>query len=310
MKYWKKAWFGCLYGLALSAILMGTGGCPSHAGDGAQRRDFSKQAAEPEPLGPDETVEVAGFARLPVLKQETGVWCWAASAAMVHRYNNRTAVTQQQIVSRILGRSKLGGSGEAIVKKAQQEEVLAALNPQIWEQLEKRDARRAEAERKKQGSPDDWRLNWLALMVGNPRQDADPDDLIAGLQAKQPVIVAFERPTKHICVVYKATYRRERASGLFGIPYERTRLLSVSFVDPATRAPDHNTISGEEFEHRAGFVATVQSARKYFWILSQTSKIPTIVHKNAKGKYIERDFGKAMKKAAELNSKLEEGKPI
>lgn len=312
----------CTKSLLLLGMLIG--GCAAEPGTGEPRMTVAPspqtenstppQAAESkpkvEPPGPVETVRLKKFNNGYIVKQERGVWCWAACAQMVHRINSRQNVTQEQIVARILGRSKLGGSGKAEESTAQLEEVLAALNPRVWEIVEKRDARRAEQEKNRAGKPDNWRINYLALLVGEPWPDADPEKLIEGLKEQQPVIVAWNKPVKHICMVIEVTYRRERVPGLFNIPVERTRLVSVTFVDPARNAPDIVTITGEEFKERADFVATVATAREYFRVVSQTSKIPFIVPKGAKGRLIETDFSEAMKKARELNKRLREGKSI
>lgn len=259
--------------------------------------------AEPE-IKPGQ-VTIPNFTRFAI-KQEKPVWCWAACAEMIHRYHGETRLTQRVLAQRIIGRAEINpdAGGTDVVKTAQQEEVLAALSPRVWEMLERRDERR-QTSKSRQKQADGWRVNYIALFVG-PMLRYDPEEMIRSLEAGEPAVVAFGRPSKHVCVVYAATFERKKEKGLFGLSRDVCEVKSVTVLDPWEGQPE--VIDGASFKTRVDFVATVGNAVTYLNEAAEYDKIPFFVNKRAKGPLIEQDdVWEAMKRASEIQTKVRGG---
>lgn len=222
--------------------------------------------------------------------QETSVWCWAACAEMIQRYNGHET-TQTEIATRIQG---LGPDGSVKVQTASRYEVMCALNPDL--ETSPFEALWAGIEHQVTQSPDlltragETKVGYdQACAVEAAFAHAFPSKAVAieELLGGQPAVVGLrdskEASDGHAYVLYGATYSEAPhglvhstgsflAKGLgFVLPAGKPDLLEhfvpeeyavheVDLLDPWEGKPTRMSL--EEFAQRVDFVITRSQARE------------------------------------------------
>jgi hypothetical protein len=247
------------------------------------------------PNAPRQTAQLDRFSQCAV-KQHTEVWCWAACAEMVHRYYNQP-MTQEEIVARIMQRSASDPKAEAA---ADRQEVLGALDPELFDYLQKSDYSKPTWEQK---ILETGHMRWgvsvkdLANMPREPHLGYSPGRLAASLQEDHaPVILALkpmaDGDSGHIVVVHQVVYQESDSSpgagaaigsafesaasqtfgNLLGSPSPRPKvqdqqvshlytIVQATYMDPDTGKD--TVISASELVTRADFIATRMDADNY-----------------------------------------------
>jgi hypothetical protein len=202
---------------------------------------------------------------------------------MVGRYlHNEQQFTQEEIVARVKRRESAGPDAR---DSAQRDEVLAALNPSLYEALT-------------HFQPGDFQ--WIGMLFTKkgrrevvvdqqalnelppyPRMAYSDDRLIAALRSGRPVVAALggTRPgdSKHVVVIHGATIQPVTMRGAFNLPVKGEQVVSVTYTDPDSPSdpPTDDTMSGDELRRRADFTATTDVAEQYFRFVNGLAKIVT-----------------------------------
>lgn len=218
-----------------------------------------------------------------VVKQATPVWCWAASAEMVHKYYGNTAITQEVLAEQITNVSK---GDEKKARAAGLQEIMVALNPDYRERMAKQPAD--------------------LLLKGNSQFDvvdfaigqmapwsASSDDLIDAVSTRNPAIVGLRGAGTnmgHAVVVYATSYvpmkqdegknaankffgeiiksvgedqgiRRDQAEAMgVGKGPAKYRLHEIEYVDPMDGKK--YKLNAEGFRNRVDFIVTKDRSRE------------------------------------------------
>lgn len=251
---------GCRAALAAAlALAWGTFGC--EAVPTASAVDSPWPSAEPSrATGPVQQAEVPNFSRV-IVRQQTPVWCWAACAEMVNRYYRRPG-TQAEIAQRI---ATVRDENADAQRRAEQIEVLAALEPKLYEKLTER-------------WDSDFSRSWLVQMdlwlpgrtesksgPDRPQLKFDADTLIEHIESRSPVVVGLggdrESDSRHIVVVHRVEYEPIAARfDLLNKP-SQYRIRRVEYADPDGGI--NATMTGDELARRTDFFATRRGASQY-----------------------------------------------
>jgi hypothetical protein len=222
-------------------------------------------------------------------KQKTGVWCWAACAEMVNNYYGRK-MTQETIVSRIQGRAAADPEAAQMAKR---QEVLAALDTDLFERLKEKDAKEKAWLRQKLLDP----LHGLHLTLSTakefprePKLKYDPDQLVDDLKHQHPVVLGLgvrtEDDSGHIVVIYGADAVEQERNFLDDLgdavsganpfapkhPAKQPAKVKYTITKVYCADPDGGKmteIPGSELERRADFLATRQGAEQYLQYLDK-----------------------------------------
>ena len=154
--------------------------------------------------------------------QRTPVWCWAACASMIHKYNGQE-ISQEEIAKRIHGHDE---GGELKVAAASRYEVYKALSPdstefsfeEIWDaigdQIEEETAAALEAHEETGETPSGVELRtdpMVAVHAGLDRYFPVRSAPLAALKAEQPAVVGLEGEVEgaqgHLCVIVGAAWK-------------------------------------------------------------------------------------------------------
>ena len=276
--FWAK---GCVGALAMG-LMAGLLGCSSQP-----------SAAAPSDA-PQETAQLDRFDSCAV-KQHTEVWCWAACAEMVHRFYNKP-MTQEEIVAQIMQRS---ANDPDAVAAADRQEVLGALDTDLFDYLKKCDDKKPTWEQKLLTTG---HMRWgvsmkdLMNMPQEPHLGYDPNRLGRSLsEDRAPVILALKPMSDgdpgHIVVIHQIVFQETDSSpnqtwnALQGFgsqalhqmlnqntpqprPQSQTpavtrsyTVVQATYMDPDTG--QDTVITGQELAVRADFIATREDADKY-----------------------------------------------
>jgi hypothetical protein len=252
----------------------------------------------PPPETPKQTAQLDKFDSCAV-KQHTEVWCWAACAEMIHRYYGQP-MTQEEIVARIMQRS---ANDPDAVAAADKQEVLGALDTDLFEYLKARDYSKPTWEQKlsKTGQ---LRLGIsvkdLLTMPQEPHLGYDANHLAASVQEQHaPVILALkplaDGDPGHIVVIHQvvfqdsgsnsgsdvasavegevATVAGQAFGNFLGAPAQQHQAAqpthsshSYAVVQATYMDPDtgkDTVITGTELATRADFIASKSDADAY-----------------------------------------------
>lgn len=210
-------------------------------------------------------VSLEGFQAVAVVQEEP-VWCWAASAEMIHAFHGQQ-MTQEQIVERIKSRS--AGEPRA-VEAAGRNEIMLALNPDMAEAYDPSHRAGLIVGSVAEGRyEEEHALAYAASQI--ERRQVNTDQIIDALSRGEPVVIGLNNPgsrTGHACVLFAAEYGRlqQRALGsimgaipLVGHPHLYA-LHRVWYVDPWTGKTA--SLEADAFAQRIGFIMTAPMARE------------------------------------------------
>ena len=254
-----------------------------------------RQAGEGTPTGHREPMRVSGrgaVARLAsnqfrvecrefqgvAVEQESDVWCWAAAAQMIHRYQGRE-IEQRDIAERIHGRS--GGSPEK-ARAAGYAEMVLALSPEWHERLIDQAYRQVDSatiERLMRGQ-----VNWqamaeTALNLGIANASYDSEQMVADISQGLPMVTGLVEKEGgdamgHIYVIYAMTYSQENpplSRQLLGEATPTYSLHSVEAIDPWTG--QSVAIPASKLAQQMDFILTQQRSEELLRGASQSLRL-------------------------------------
>ena len=230
-------------------------------------------------------------ADVAAVKQQTPVWCWAASAEMVHKYYDpSSAITQEQLARDITSAS---GNDPKKAKAAGLQEIMVALNPDFGKERVQRGASMMES-RVRSGSTAAPTFDAVDFALGQTAPwSASSDDLIDAVAGRNPAIVGLRGAGEqmgHAVVVYATSYEpvKEDAgktfgSALFGAVAKEAgnrhgirddqvdasgiakgpakfKLAEIEYVDPMDGK--RYKLNAEGFKNRVDFIMTKARARE------------------------------------------------
>lgn len=225
------------------------------------------------------------------VKQATPVWCWAASAEMVHKYYDpNTTITQETLAKEI---TNVSGEDPKKAKAAGLQQIMIALNPDYRSRVSERSGQMLES-RARSGSTALPTFDAVDFAIGQTAPwSSTSDDLIDAVIGHNPAIVGLRgegQSMGHAVVIYAASYEPVRTdegkqfmSGLFnaaakeagnrnGIRDDQVdaagiakapakfRLAEVEYVDPMDGK--RYKLNAEGFKHRVDFIMTKDKARE------------------------------------------------
>lgn len=175
--------------ISLGLLVAGLIGCSSNS-----------KVARPIDVPGDALKESLANFKDVAVKQETPLWCWAASAEMVHRYYGRTDITQETLAKKITDASK---DDPENVRSAGIQEIMFALQP-TYDQRAADNWNKALADKKIKFD--------LVDAAGSVamQYNATSDDLIDAILSGNPAIVGLrgsDQSMGHAVVVYGVTYK-------------------------------------------------------------------------------------------------------
>lgn len=190
-----------------------------------------------ERIGPNEfRVACEGLEQVAA-KQETDVWCWAACAVMIRRWNGDESMSQEDIAQRIHG-------AEDSVKTASMNEIIAALAPDAAEERD----RIWEAAGEMLGSGQDVHFDLGQMLSAAYEQSTTNSDLLVeDLAAGNPAVVGL-RDSKsslagHAYVAHAATYSHRDPTASESWTGIATTLLNASiFSNGGERELDESAV--------------------------------------------------------------------
>jgi hypothetical protein len=224
------------------------------------------------------------------VKQQTPVWCWAASAEMVHKYYGENTITQEQLAKEITNAS---GSDPKKARAAGLQEIMVALNPDIRKERLSRGESMA-VERIRSGSTAAPTVDVVDVALGQTAPwSASSDDLVDAVASQNPAIVGLRgegRSMGHAVVVYATSYEPVKVSegksfgnALFGAVAKEAgnrhgirddqvdaagvtkapakfKLSEIEYVDPMDGK--RYKLNAEGFKNRVDFIMTKARARE------------------------------------------------
>jgi hypothetical protein len=217
------------------------------------------------------------------VKQATPVWCWAASAEMVHKYYGNNDITQEKLAEQITNVSK---GDEKKARAAGLQEIMIALNPDYRERMAKHGGE-VLLTGKAEFDAIDFAIGQMAPW------SATSDDLIDAVSTQNPAIVGLRGANTtmgHAVVVYATSYVPVKqnegsnfASKLFGevaktvgeengVRRDQTeamgvgkgpakyKLHEIEYVDPMDGK--RYKLNAEGFKNRVDFIVTKERSRE------------------------------------------------
>lgn len=273
--------------MVLLAAAVLAGGCSQQRVSTANETLLTQQAEGPAASGRGQVQRLGsnrfsagcpGFESLAA-KQQTEVWCWAACAEMVHRWNGGK-VTQAEIAERIHG-AGVNASGEAerakAIRAASFREVMRALSPGVYEQslsarLNELGEAANDSDQKATIEVDLAELVRARVEAGTTNSDVMVLDLAAGNPSVVGLFDGPEAEMGHAYVVHAAEFSRRKnnlldtsfsaAVGQFGGDrYAREfPLWSVHLIDPWTG--EAVVLAAEDFAQRVEFIISAREAEQ------------------------------------------------
>jgi hypothetical protein len=301
--------------------------CLGLAGSGCADRNAStntildidrtiKQTLNPvhktEGYGPVESVALPRWERVMVQQHEP-VWCWAACAEMVHRYNGKK-IGQAEIANRIyrsadaiasddetklLSLETTGASegadhaeNDPSVRTAQEYECIAALDPDQYDQIRLRDEKNRKRVEDLRAEGKNAYLIPSGGQNNHPMPDTryQPDRLVEALrQEHEPVIVGLgiRKPgdLKHIVVVHAVDVQAAKSQAILGVltigENVNSHIAKATYTDPDTGADVD--ITGEELARRTDFMASRKQAHEFLrWVGMDDAEVKILPAQQAK----------------------------
>lgn len=225
-----------------------------------------------------------------IVKQQTPVWCWAASSVMVRKYYDANdPITQEQLAQDI---THVSGDDPAKAKAAGLQQIMVALNPDYTKRVAERSGQLiAQKITTRDGSIT---ANMTDLAIGQVQPwSASSDDLVSAVTSSNPAIVGLRNEGAnmgHAVVVYAASYElvKENAgksifgnvmdsvvkqeAGSRGIRSDQVdavgvtkgpakyKLAEVEYVDPMDGK--RYKLNAQGFKNRVDFIITKERARE------------------------------------------------
>lgn len=217
------------------------------------------------------------------VKQATPVWCWAASAEMVHKYYGNETITQEKLAEQITNVSK---GDEKKARAAGLQEIMVALNPDYRERMAKHGG-----EVLLSGNAE---FDVIDFAIGQTAPwSATSDDLIDAVSTQNPAIVGLRGAGTnmgHAVVVYATSYvpmkedegkkasnkffgdlikgvgeqngiRRDQAEAMgVGKGPAKYKLHEIEYVDPMDGK--RYKLNAEGFKNRVDFIVTKQRSKE------------------------------------------------
>ena len=271
--------------LVLAVSLLSFAGCST-----SNQINATSAADASKPSASRTRAECPNFKDIAV-KQQTPVWCWAASAEMVHKfYDPASPITQEQLAKDI---THVSGNDPKKAKAAGLQEIMVALNPEIGKERVQRGASMMES-RIRSGSTAAPTFDAVDFALGQTAPwSASSDDLIEAVAGQNPAIVGLRgegQKMGHAVVVYATSYEPVRTdagksigSALFGAVAKEAgsrhgvredqvdaagvgkappkfRLAEVEYIDPMDGK--RYKLNAEGFRNRVDFIMTKARARE------------------------------------------------
>lgn len=217
------------------------------------------------------------------VKQQTPVWCWAASAEMVHKYYGNDDITQEKLAAEITNASKDDPDN---VRAAGLQEIMLALNPDYREKIAKHGG-----EVLLSGNAE---FDAIDFAIGQTAPwSATSDDLVDAVSTQNPAIVGLRGSNQsmgHAVVVYATSYvpvktdegtkaannffgeilksvgeehgvRRDQSEALgVGKGPAKYVLHEIEYIDPMDGK--RYKLNAEGFKNRVDFIVTKQRSRE------------------------------------------------
>jgi flagellar biosynthesis regulator FlaF len=268
--------------MAAVCSVMGGIGCTS-SGVNAQSKDEASVSSATR-----KRAECPNFKNVAV-KQQTPVWCWAASAEMVHKYYGNNDVTQEALAQQI---TNVSGTDAKKAKAAGLQEIMVALNPDFRERVTQRSADLLTA-RAQTGDDSMPRFDAVDFALGQMAPwSATSDDLIDAISTQNPAIVGLRgegQSMGHAVVVYATSYEpipddagKKAGASIFGAVLKEVgarngvredqvdasgiargpakyKLSEIEYIDPMDGK--RYRLNAEGFKNRVDFIMTKPRAR-------------------------------------------------
>lgn len=217
------------------------------------------------------------------VKQQTPVWCWAASAEMVHKYYGNNDITQDKLAADITNVAK---GDEKKARAAGLQEIMLALNPDYREKIAKHGG-----EVLLSGNAE---FDAIDFAIGQTAPwSATSDDLVDAVSTQNPAIVGLRGANTtmgHAVVVYATSYvpvktdeGAKAANNIFGemikglgesqgVRRDQTEALGVGkgpakyklheieYIDPMDGK--RYKLNAEGFKNRVDFIVTKERSRE------------------------------------------------
>jgi hypothetical protein len=229
-----------------------------------------------------------------IVKQQTPVWCWAASSVMVRKYYDpNDPVTQESLAQQI---TNVSGDDPKKAKAAGLQQIMVALNPDYSKRVAERSGQllAQTIQTRAAGGSNALTVNLADVAIGQVAPwSASSDDLIDAVTSKNPAIVGLRAEGAsmgHAVVVYAASYEpvqadagrsamgqiwgqivKDEASkrGVRGDQVDavgvtkgpaKYRLAEVEYVDPMDGK--RYKLNAQGFKNRVDFIITKERARE------------------------------------------------
>jgi hypothetical protein len=225
------------------------------------------------------------------VKQATPVWCWAASAEMVHKYYDpNTTITQEELAKEI---TNVSSDDPKKAKAAGLQQIMVALNPDYRARVAAQSKSMLES-RAQSGSTAMPTFDAVDFAIGQTAPwSSTSDDLVDAVASQNPAIVGLRgegQSMGHAVVVYATSYEPVKTdegknfmSGLFnagakevagqhGVRADQVdaagiakapakwKLSEVEYVDPMDGK--RYKLNAQGFKNRVDFIMTKAKARE------------------------------------------------
>jgi hypothetical protein len=245
--------------------------------------------------GPQVATTIPSFENFYVSQEEN--LCWAACATMVSNFSGHRT-TQEEIAASIKGPA----ANDKGRRSANEEQVLAAMDPQLYRRLKQLDGLREQYSLPPVDADHPRTREWVRLFYilfsgpKAPEYSCTPEQLYTYLKNNQPAVLGLrgrsKNEGKHAVVVFGGTFQQ-------GVEWEEgsddrrpaMRVVSLTCLDPGAGDDIANRIvpyTAEQLRSRQDFVVTIDGAREYLNYLDQRSQF---FHDVKSGKYDNEIFG-------------------
>lgn len=273
-----------MLGLAIAGVFVA--GCNT-----SSQVNAVDQPASTQPSAARVRAECPNFKDV-IVKQQTPVWCWAASSVMVRKYYDpNDPVTQESLAQQI---TNVSGTDPAKAKAAGLQQIMVALNPDYSKRVADRSGQLLAQSLQNRGGGNSLSVNMVDLAVGQVAPwSASSDDLIDAVVGRNPAIVGLRAEGAsmgHAVVVYGASYEpvakdqgRAAMNQIFGQIMKdeaskhgvradqvdavgvtkgppKYRLAEVEYVDPMDGK--RYKLNAQGFKNRVDFIITKERAKE------------------------------------------------
>ena len=270
--------------LILAVSILSLAGCTSDNINASTKDEASKPSAMRV------RAECPNFKQATV-KQATPVWCWAASAEMVHKYYDpNTTITQETLAKEI---TNVSGSDPKKAQAAGLQQIMVALNPDYRTRVTEKSSAMLQS-RAQSGATALPSFDAVDFALGQTAPwSSTSDDLIDAVASQNPAIVGLRgegQSMGHAVVVYATSYEpmkrdegKEFMGKLFGQAAKEAgrehgvrddqvdaagigkgpakwKLSEVEYIDPMDGK--RYKLNAEGFKNRVDFIMTKAKARE------------------------------------------------